>query len=612
MGRLLGVVLALIYHVVSAQEYARVLFDNTTYTITEGEVATIEEHYKVRILSEEGYRHAVFFDYTDKFQKIDQVSVEVFDHTGKKVKSLRKGNGLLISVNPYDEVSDAKVLVIDPAYRSYPMTVEVKKRVRRTGFISLPPWVPRHDFHIGVDKASLEVVRGPETTLNFWYENISPQQDNSNPKVIVNRFEISSLPSIDEKLRFEDFLSMQPKVYVSPMTFELDNVKGSNGSWKEFGNWFLKLNSDPFVLSQATRDFIQSLDKGDRTDAVGKIYAYMQDRTRYVSIQLGIGGFKSLPTEEVERFGYGDCKALTTYMKNMLDFAGIPSNFILVHAGKNVPDVIAEFPSNQFNHVFLGVPNGKDTVFLECTSQVLPAGYIGAFTDSRNVLWIDKEESSILRSHTYDHTESKRHSQISITLEPTGDAVVKQIVDNEGIFFDDFMTFKLAPSDWLKEHIQEKFGYPDYVLQSYGYDHPDRAAAHFTTNYLVRVGALGKVLNDRIVLPAFPAASFRQYIDGSDLKRYYEIKRGITIEDEVEVEFPSNYWLYRFPDETAVDSPFGHYYLGMKYDGQKLKITRKLVLFKGDYTGDQYEKFRLFYQQMEAAERGKLVFNSKT
>ena len=167
-----------------------------------------------------------------------------------------------------------------------------------------------------------------------------------------------------------------------------------------------------------------SLDASNVREFVGEVYSHMQAKTRYVSIQLGIGGFQSLPASLVDEKGYGDCKALTTYMKSMLDSKGINSNYILVRAGSDVPDVKKEFPSNQFNHVFLGIPTEQDTILIECTSQASPVDYIGTFTDDRNVLWVEKGGSKIIRTPTYSEDDNKIIKEATVFIDEEGNGVV--------------------------------------------------------------------------------------------------------------------------------------------------------------------------------------------
>src|SRR5690606_888532 len=102
----------------------------------------------------------------------------------------------------------------------------------------------------------------------------------------------------------------------------------------------------------------------DVKEKITVLYNYLQKNTRYISIQLGIGGWQPFDDSYVAKNGYGDCKALTNYMQSLLTSANIPSFYTLVYAGasgtaKNrfVPDL----PSQQFNHVVICVPTGKDS-----------------------------------------------------------------------------------------------------------------------------------------------------------------------------------------------------------------------------------------------------------
>ncbi|MFX4389041.1 hypothetical protein ABTA48_19565, partial [Acinetobacter baumannii] len=63
-------------------------------------------------------------------------------------------------------------------------------------------------------------------------------------------------------------------------------------------------------------------------------------------------------------------------MVALLKEAGIKANNVLIKAGEGKTDILSDFPSNQFNHVVVCVPNGKDSIWLECTSQTVSPGYM--------------------------------------------------------------------------------------------------------------------------------------------------------------------------------------------------------------------------------------------
>ncbi len=594
-----------------AQEQARIVDHSIKYVIFSDEKAEIEESLKITIKDEKAERFGVYQDYVDQFRKITSVTVDIFDKDGKKVKRLRRVDGMEYGFNASYETTDSKIVVIEPEYKQYPYTVEINSKIKLDGFISFPAWLPRPYFNIAVDHSKLTVVSPGDFPIKFRDQGLKRVSTTEGNQVIYE-YEVSNLPHIEKKIRFQEFYDDQPKVLISPKRFKLNDAQGSTNTWAEFGNWFLFLNGTNFNLTNQSKAFIDSLKQNDPNKLVEKIYEYMQNKTRYVSIQLGIGGFKSIPTEEVEKTGYGDCKALTTYMKNMLSYAKVKSNYVLVRAGNDVPDVIADFPSNQFNHVFLGIPRVKDTLYLECTSQISPSNYLGTFTDDRNVLWIDWDKSSIIRSRIYSHKNNIQTNTSTIQVDDAGNATIQMEMQNEGVLFDEIMLFKLAPSDYVKKHNQDKFNYSDFTIKNFEFNQPNKDTPKMSAKYTLQVNGLAKQAGTKRVFPIVPTIPFSKYISKDDFLKFYSIKRGVTVLDEIRVDLPNDQWIYNLPEKSQIDSEFGSYELTTTFDGKQLKIIRKMTFYKGVYTKNLYESFKEFYQKIEKVENRKLVFNSKT
>ncbi|WP_298288681.1 hypothetical protein [uncultured Lutibacter sp.] len=120
----------------------------------------------------------------------------------------------------------------------------------------------------------------------------------------------------------------------------------------------------------------------------------MQDKTRYISVQVGIGGLRPMLASDVDKLGYGDCKALTNYTKSLLDIVGVESYFTELYGGFDKIDMDFKTPSIQGNHVILNIPNEVNDIWLECTNQKVPFGYIANFTDDRDDIVVKLEEKN--------------------------------------------------------------------------------------------------------------------------------------------------------------------------------------------------------------------------
>ena len=118
-----------------------------------------------------------------------------------------------------------------------------------------------------------------------------------------------------------------------------------------------KLLSGTQELPEEVKTEITELTK-DASSPIEKakiVYNYMQNKTRYISIQVGIGGWKPMLAEDVDRLGYGDCKGLSNYTKALLDYVGVTSYYTVVYGGSDIRDIDSDFSSLQGNHAILSI-----------------------------------------------------------------------------------------------------------------------------------------------------------------------------------------------------------------------------------------------------------------
>ncbi len=174
------------------------------------------------------------------------------------------------------------------------------------------------------------------------------------------------------------------------------------------------------------------------------------------------------PASVVDEVGYGDCKALSNYTVALLQTVGIKGYYTIIRGGRNERAINPEFPSNQFNHIVVSVPNGKDTLWLECTSQTNPFGYQGKFTEDRWALMVTEDGGKLVRTINYQPEQNVQLRTAKIKLEESGNAKAKIRTTNKGIQYENGnLDYYISTSDKQKKWIEKNTMIPNFNIDSY-------------------------------------------------------------------------------------------------------------------------------------------------
>ena len=593
------------------EEWSRHMTMTGTYNLT------IREYIRVKVLDEHGYEHAVFRDYYDTFKKVRNLRMTILDGQKEKVKSLTRFSALDIMLNPSYAIGDARMLVLDPEYRNYPFTVEVEVEFDHHGFLGFPVWMPRYSHDLEVLRAEMTL----QCAKDFKYKSLevngagkpTVKEDGKNKLV---RWVLNDLPAVPRHLTYKSLAAEQPKVYLAPDKFMLDNSAGDMSTWAAFGEWYRKLNQGRNELGASTRAYLDSLRASYPHDKAGltkAIYKHMQNKVRYISIQLGIGGFQAIPALEVERAGYGDCKGLTNYFAAMLNYCYIPSNHVLIQAGAEVPDLLPDFPSSQFNHVFLAVPVESDTLWFESTSQNSPPAYTGSFTDDRFALWISQNSSRLIRTPALSEHQSLRATKCLVRFNDDGDANMQMTVAQSGKFFDESNYYVNLNADKIQKLNYSKFFYKDFQIEAFDFLFPEKEKPLLNLVYKLKVNSLGSPLGGKLVIPAQVLPPLEKNLSLDFLNKKIEIARGFTLTDTVTVSAPPGFRFLALPEDRLETSEFGTFEMRFQQiDAETLLVTRRAVIVKGTYKNERFDQFNKLLQEIRNIEQRKIVLLGKT
>lgn len=568
----------------------------------------VSEKRVITVLNKAGENNAALVIFYDKFRHIDAVKGNIYNGTGKLFRKLTtKDFSDVAAVSEYSLYDDNRICYFQPLISEYPYTVEYEYQVTFESLYYLSQWFAFPGYNMGAEYLEFSLSY-PLWLKPSWYalHLDKPIVTKENASIETVTWKVRNIVPRTEEIMESSPANWAPTVMVSPETFKMGNYMGSMRTWQDLGKWFYQINGGRSALPVNTCIKIQNLiaTETDTSEMIRKIYKFMQSKTRYVSIQLGLGGLQPLPASLVDQYGYGDCKALSNYMHALLKCAGIRSNYTLVYGGENDKgNILPDFPSGKFNHVILSVPLRNDTIWLECTNQKQPFGYLGAFTDDRFALLITEQGGLLAHTPEYTGKDNTWKCSGTIQLDREGNAEANLTLKGRGILSE--RIYDLADKfiyEQRKEiyHILELL---DIHIQHHTLRLTDAPVPEAELSMIAVIYNLGFASGQRIFLPLNRLDRFALLpYNGKERKTSIELIRASTYYDTLTYIIPDGSVIEFLPEGQDIDSDFGEYHSRIHSETNKIIFTRYFALKKGNYPASSYMQLESFLREVVAAD----------
>ena len=590
----------------------------TTFTVKSAGEAQYRRHSIITVLDAQGDDHARMVAGYDKLSKINDFEGALYDAEGKLIKKLKKADIQdYSSFSDYNLFDDQRLKAAEfPKQPTYPYTVEFSVETTERNLMTYPTWMPQDEEFLAVEQATFTVNMPANLALRYKEMNVTnpvdvtPSADGGKTYV----WKLTNLPATEFEPLSPPAREQLPIVYTAPTDFEVQNYKGKLATWSDLGTFYYSLNTNRDRLPESLRQQVIELTKNETTttEKVRKLYRYLQNQTRYVSIQLGIGGWQTIEAEQVAANKYGDCKALTNYMRALLKTAGVDSYLALVRAGETAPDALTDFPSFQFNHVILCVPNQQDTLFLECTDGHNPMGYVGDFTGSRHALLILPTGSRFIKTPVYGSTTNQQQRRILVNLTEQGDATADVQTRYTGLQQDDYGRIIHSLSrDEQRSWLIKRISIPAFELNTFTLAEHPTAIPAVTETMKLAVRRWATVSGTRLFLPLnlMSALSTAPPMLHS---REAPLKLGANYDfedsDTVTYQLPKGYAPEYRVEPVTVESKFGRYTAQLGLDGDRVTYIRHITMHGGRFPATAYTDWVDFRKKIAKADRMQLVF----
>ena len=587
--------------------------EQVQFEVARTDLSFYTQKYAITILNEKGDDYAGFAEEYDKLMKITSIEGVLYDGTGREIRRLKAKDVMdLSAVSNSSLMDDNRQKVHNFYYKVYPYTVEYEVVFQLNNTFYFPGWVPQPYSLLSVQQSSYMFVCPQDYEVRYRMFNYKGKPVESvDRQRKVYTWEIKNVPAIQSEYAGPRWHELTTMVRVAPTDFEIEGYKGKMNSWKDFGKFIYALKKDRDQLPDALKAKVQQLTAGlstDREKAIA-LYHFLQQNTRYISIQLGLGGWQPFEASYVAEKGYGDCKALSNYMFSLLKAANIRSLYTLIKAGDRDYFLIEDFPSNQFNHVILCVPLQKDTLWLECTDQTKPAGYMGDFTGNRKALLVDEDGGVLVTTPRYSIQENLQLRQIQGTVSEEGTLQLKANTAYKAMQQDDlFMMISALSQDKVKEVLNSELAFSTYNINSFKYAPQKEAIPVVHEDLDITVQNFATISGKRMFLTpnVMNRSSFQLTPDST---RKYDIVMNFAYRDvdSATFEVPDGYVAESLPKDVTIRNSFGSYQASVKIEGRLLKYLRVREQFAGRYPAKDYAELVKYYDAINKADRARVV-----
>lgn len=586
--------------------------DQRVYNIISKSKAEMNVNYAITIMHKSHNSDANFLVHYDESSSIKNIQIVIYDKDGKQIKKIPKMDIIDVSaVSSGSLYQDDRVKYFNPLDYECPYTIEYSYTKKFNNILQYPAIIPINKYDVSVQKAEYTYLKNG--ALRYFNSNVDfepeiHQEDGKN----VYKWEFNKLKAIGNEDYELPLKLIIPIVYLAPNDFEYDDYAGNQESWENFGNWIAQLNIGKCDLPPEAKAKALELTSGLNTkrEKVKAIYEYMQSRTRYINVSIGIGGWQTYPASYVEKNSYGDCKALSNYTLSLLEAAGIKSYYTLIKAGSHEEDIIEDFPMNQFNHAIVCVPDDNDTIWLECTSQTNPFNYLGSFTEDRKALLIDKNNSKIVRTPSLKPEDNLRIRKADVLIDENLNANAKIEIKSFGWYFDNRDYLYYLDNERRIKRVRNGIHVKNFDLdeQSYEIAINKSEKPSVTENFNLTSSKYVKKLSDKYLVKV---NFFNTKVDvpssADNQKNDLKLWRSVTRIDSVQFKWNDEFKLSSLPENKVIESEFGKCSLEYQKIENGILIIKTEIMKKGVFKAEKYSALRDFMRKVTKIEKSAFV-----
>ena len=467
--------------------------------------------------------------------------------------------------------------------------------------------------------------------VNWIAADLKNEPLNSPPQ---SRFsvELASVPPIEDEPYRPGVQALSGRLLVRLKSAD-PGVRAFSG-WADMGTWYAGLSEARRVPDETVTSKAQELTAG-APDTLAKIRAlaeFAQKEIRYVSIQIGVGGFQPHPAPAVLANRYGDCKDKATLLAALLKAIGVDSHFVVVNTDRGAVNPDSPVSLYSFNHVVLAVrlpdevpddglaslvrhPSAGRLLVFDPTMPTTPVGRLPFYLqDNTGLLVAGGGELIRLPRPEPEGNLLDRKGKLTLAADGTLLGEIREV--RRGAEADLLRYQMLSATDAERRKHLETFlarSLASFTLQSYAFESLEDARADLVCTYKFAAPAYAKRAGGYLIVR--PRAVGVKAVDiASDKKKPrrapIDLETTVLARDEFAIALPDGYEVESLPKEVALDAGFAAYSSRTRTEGRTVIYGREYRLIDPLLPASRYEEALKFFLALAAEEQQSLLLKT--
>jgi Domain of Unknown Function with PDB structure (DUF3857)/Transglutaminase-like superfamily len=478
---------------------------------------------------------------------------------------------------------------------------------------------------------SLQLPQGWEYKFSFLhYGDVKPTQSGPNQWQWV----VNNVAAIRPERHMPPTQGVEGTMIVSFFGSGGPSVKNGFSNWHDMGLWYMNLDQGRTDASPQIKEQVASLIAG-KTATLDKMRAladFVQHNIRYVSIQLGIGGWQPHPAAYIYSHHYGDCKDKATLMRSMLHEIGIDSFQVAVNTerGSITPDTPAY---RGFDHEITVIKLPDDVndpsitatithprlgrlLFFDPTDEMTPFGHINGSLQANYGLVVTASGGELIELPAQPPAMNSTHRAATLTLDPSGTlkGEVRETMVGDRAWDQRWRLRVVTKSSDQIKPIEDVLAasLSLFRISQAGIMNLDRTDQPFGFRYAFEAQNYAKNAGGLLLVrPRVLGVDSSGLLETKEPRKFaIEFEGPSSDTDTFDITIPAGYVVDDLPPAVDADYGFASYHAKTEVKGNLIHYTRTFEVKELSVPVAKADELKKFYRIIASDERNTVVLKS--